>query len=261
MAKKKLFGGNIDPNCGTCAHGKLSYDGETVLCEHGGATPAHHHCRRFQYDPLRRTPMRRAPLEKYSPSDFALDTTTEDAEIEVLLASGQEQTDSAYAAVLNNLRTYLNETESPDVQTILAILDDVPDEEPPGEEEPLGEELLTEELLTEEQEAPALIIDDSPDIFEDLKHLTVALDTSSTPAAFRSLSLHLAAEGSDDEESDLSDVLPDTDVLALPSDDTEEDDILSADDLRFLSDSDLQDDEAASVTMNEDGSFSTHKRQ
>lgn len=243
MTKKKLFGGNVDPSCRTCAHGKLSYDSETVLCEHGGAVPSHHHCHRFQYDPLRRTPMRRAPLDGFSSSDFALDPTADTDELEPLTASGQEQTDSAYAAILNKLRAYLNDTESPDVQTILSILDDAP----ATEEQP------------EEQDVPALIPDDSPDIFEDLKQLTVSLDTSSTPAAFRSLSLHLAAEGSDEDDGDLSDLLPDTDVLALTAEDGEEEDMLSAADLRFLSDSDLQDDETAAVTMNADGSFSTHE--
>ncbi len=198
--------------------------------------------------------MRREPIGGFSASDFALDPTAESDDLTLLTASGQEQTDSAYAAILNKLRSYLNETESPDVQTILSILDDAPVEEPLDEESP------DEELPVEEQTAPAVVLDDSPDIFEDLKQLTVALDTSSTPAAFRSLALHLAAEGSDDDDNDLSDLLPDTDVLALTAEDGDEDDILSADDLRFLSDNDLQDDESAAVTMNEDGSFSTHKR-
>ena len=81
MAKKKLFGNKKEPRCETCAHGKLSANGESVLCVQGGALPLTHSCRRYRYDPLRRVPKRRPLLDEYSAADFALDeqVATEDA--------------------------------------------------------------------------------------------------------------------------------------------------------------------------------------
>ena len=44
--------------CKYCEHAKTLSDPDTMLCEKRGIVPAGHRCRRFRYDPLKRTPNR-----------------------------------------------------------------------------------------------------------------------------------------------------------------------------------------------------------
>ncbi len=62
--KKKMFGGGIEPRCEYCVHFS-----ESAPCRFGkSGTP----CRRFRYDPLRRTPVSPPPLKKHDPGEFTL---------------------------------------------------------------------------------------------------------------------------------------------------------------------------------------------
>lgn len=70
--RRKLYGNNISPSCEYCACARRAADGRVMLCSRKGIVPLYHHCRRFRYDPLKRTPYRQPALEKYNAEDFAL---------------------------------------------------------------------------------------------------------------------------------------------------------------------------------------------
>lgn len=53
--------------------GRRSSDGNAVLCSRKGVMPLYHHCRRFEYDPLRRIPTRPKGPGKFDEDDFRLD--------------------------------------------------------------------------------------------------------------------------------------------------------------------------------------------
>lgn len=73
MAKKKLFGNKPQPCCGTCALGKLSAEGDVVMCKHAGVVSTEHSCRRFRYDPLKRVPRRERRPEIFDEQTFSLE--------------------------------------------------------------------------------------------------------------------------------------------------------------------------------------------
>ena len=50
-----IFGKDIQKICLYCVHAR-DYSGSSVLCEYKGPVSDTHKCRRFCYDPLRRTP-------------------------------------------------------------------------------------------------------------------------------------------------------------------------------------------------------------
>ena len=68
-----LFRKDIEPRCLYCAKG-AAIGPEQVACMHQGIVPAGHHCRRFVYDPLKRTPPEPAApdFSKYKDEDFSL---------------------------------------------------------------------------------------------------------------------------------------------------------------------------------------------
>ena len=176
MAKKKLFGNVKEPRCETCALGKLSANGESVLCVQGGAVPLDHHCRRYQYDPLRRVPKRRPQLGEFSAADFALDDVQAPP---VAQLPAQETVPAPERSTFEHLFAYLDEHETPDADTIRAILNKtyVPEEEaqPAPQEEPTAEtetetEREPEEAKPEEAEperAPATESDDLSALSDD----------------------------------------------------------------------------------------------
>ncbi len=212
MAKKKLFGNKKEPRCETCAHGKLSANGESVLCVQGGALPLTHSCRHYQYDPLRRTPKRRPLLEEYSAADFALDELP--AETDAI-----PQEDSARAAdsdAIDRLLTYLDSHDTPDADTILAILSkpDADAESTPAEAD-------------QPQERSAVLSPDaSPDIAGDLERL----DMTAVPA----FALTPLTDG-EDEPDPLFLANGANEVVFFTDDRVDDDAPLSADDLVFLS--------------------------
>ena len=63
---------DISPSCSYCRHGRLSPDGETALCRKKGVVDKDFHCRRFEYDILKRQPKRPLPAQKFNPEDFEL---------------------------------------------------------------------------------------------------------------------------------------------------------------------------------------------
>ena len=56
-----LFRKDIEPRCAYCQKGSQINDTE-VACVKKGIVPVEHHCRAFQYDPLKRVPPRPVSL-------------------------------------------------------------------------------------------------------------------------------------------------------------------------------------------------------
>lgn len=68
-----LFRKDIQKDCAYCVHaGKI--DDETLICAKKGIVLSGSHCRRFQYDPLKRVPSRMKPQDfrSYDEVDFSL---------------------------------------------------------------------------------------------------------------------------------------------------------------------------------------------
>lgn len=71
--KKKLFNKkSITPACGVCEYGKLSLDGESVLCYKTGIRQIDSSCHGFKYDPLKRKPQKEPQMISFVKSDFEL---------------------------------------------------------------------------------------------------------------------------------------------------------------------------------------------
>ena len=68
-----LFRKNMEPRCGYCRFAAEAEPG-LVICRKRGIRPESEHCRKFRYDPLKRTPPkpRVADFEKYDKRDFSL---------------------------------------------------------------------------------------------------------------------------------------------------------------------------------------------
>ena len=56
MEKKLISKKKYPPACKYCEHGRLSPDSESVLCLNKGIVDPESKCRKFTYDPLKRTP-------------------------------------------------------------------------------------------------------------------------------------------------------------------------------------------------------------
>ena len=69
----KLFRKDMDPRCAYCEYGSQLNERE-VMCVKQGVMPVEGHCRRFRYDPLKRTPPRPATLdtEHLKEKDFSI---------------------------------------------------------------------------------------------------------------------------------------------------------------------------------------------
>ena len=70
--KCALVGKSISPACQYGELGRLSADGETVLCVHRGICPPYESCHKFSYDPLKRIPKPARALELYDTQEFSL---------------------------------------------------------------------------------------------------------------------------------------------------------------------------------------------
>ena len=71
--KNKLLNmDTVNKVCMNCAYGKHSPDGESVLCVKKGVMLPDSSCRRFEYDPLNRTPARPVNFGEFSAEDFEL---------------------------------------------------------------------------------------------------------------------------------------------------------------------------------------------
>lgn len=67
-----LFRKKIEPRCAYCMHGAIFAENQ-IACYYKGITDSTYHCRRFQYDPLKRVPPLPASLRRdYRDEDFTL---------------------------------------------------------------------------------------------------------------------------------------------------------------------------------------------
>ena len=69
-----LFRKDITPNCSYCLYGCIVTETECVCERKGIITNPRSACRRFRYDPMKRTPERPAALEEktFKAEDFSL---------------------------------------------------------------------------------------------------------------------------------------------------------------------------------------------
>ncbi len=72
MMKKKIIGENVAPKCEYCKHGTPAADGKHILCEKTGILDLDFACKKYVYDPLKRTPKRPTEAMEFSAEDFEL---------------------------------------------------------------------------------------------------------------------------------------------------------------------------------------------
>lgn len=76
---KNLFNKkSISASCSYCTYGKLSPNGENVLCLKKGLVDKDFACKKYKYDPLKRQPRRPRELEQFDAEDFSLDIDNEE---------------------------------------------------------------------------------------------------------------------------------------------------------------------------------------
>ena len=68
-----LFRKKMSHYCGYCQHGTAMGE-DQVLCCKRGVVSVDHNCRKFRYDPCKRTPpkMKALDFNKYQDTDFSL---------------------------------------------------------------------------------------------------------------------------------------------------------------------------------------------
>lgn len=68
-----LFRKKMPRSCAYCAHGAKIED-EMIVCAKKGIVPITGSCRKFQYDPCKRIPMKQKTMDfsKYDDHDFSL---------------------------------------------------------------------------------------------------------------------------------------------------------------------------------------------
>ena len=68
-----LFRKKIAKSCSYCSHG-TKIDEEQVLCVKKGVVPVNGKCRKFNYDPCKRVPLKPKALnfDKYNNEDYSL---------------------------------------------------------------------------------------------------------------------------------------------------------------------------------------------
>lgn len=68
-----LFRKKIQRACAYCTFGG-QIDEDNIICQKCGVVPSSHHCRRFRYDPLKRTPPKpkKQEFEQFKEADFTL---------------------------------------------------------------------------------------------------------------------------------------------------------------------------------------------
>ena len=70
--KKTIFGNTVSPKCIYCETGILTPDKKMVLCKKRGVMQPDSFCKKFRYDPLKRTPDTVALQTDFKPEDFSL---------------------------------------------------------------------------------------------------------------------------------------------------------------------------------------------
>ncbi len=203
MAHKKLYGNRREKACEICEYGKLTADGEAVLCARMGVVPSYHHCRRFRYDPLKRIPARRNPLPDFSQESFSLyepknppQTETDEAataknravtQTETLPPetdtdnplgaagpSGEEQGNPSALTLtremVERIQDYLHAETAP---TLSGILSQIDSQAPPP---------VTPADVPKENPPEKMVPDDTPDIYGDLERLTATRQSGEAQA-------------------------------------------------------------------------------
>lgn len=69
--KKKIIG-NVEPKCEYCKFGIEGADKKSILCPKKGVLDKDDHCKKFEYDPLKRVPRKAPTLMEFSEEDFEL---------------------------------------------------------------------------------------------------------------------------------------------------------------------------------------------
>ena len=73
MMKSKLFNKNAyEAVCRNCKNGRLSPEGESVLCVKKGIVDPDGKCRRYSYDPLKRVPITNDIKSDFKKEDFEI---------------------------------------------------------------------------------------------------------------------------------------------------------------------------------------------
>lgn len=69
---KKILGENVPPKCEYCAYSVPGQEEDALQCPKKGKVQPDDLCKKFSYDPLKRTPPRPKPLQTFSAEDFEL---------------------------------------------------------------------------------------------------------------------------------------------------------------------------------------------
>lgn len=67
-----FFDKGVKKSCVWCIHGRKSEYTDDVFCIKRGVTSADSYCRKYRYDPLKRTPERQSIPTDYKSEDFNL---------------------------------------------------------------------------------------------------------------------------------------------------------------------------------------------
>ncbi len=67
-----MFNFDITPACEYCLNGKKKKPTSPLLCSYKGVVSPYSRCKKFQYDPSKRTPKRTEKLKIHDPSEFLL---------------------------------------------------------------------------------------------------------------------------------------------------------------------------------------------
>ncbi len=69
---KSIYNKQLTPCCGYCANARLSPALKLIFCRYKGPVSELDVCRKYCYDPLKRTPHSVAELPTFSEEDFEL---------------------------------------------------------------------------------------------------------------------------------------------------------------------------------------------
>ncbi len=69
----KLFKGKTEPQCAHCEYAEYTSGQDVAVCRKiGGIMQLHSKCKKFKYDPLKRTPKKASLKRDFSKEDFEL---------------------------------------------------------------------------------------------------------------------------------------------------------------------------------------------
>ena len=138
MKSKLLNKDAYEAICRNCKHGRLSPEGDTVLCVKKGIVDPDGSCRRYSYDPLKRVPRKMPAVREANPEDF-------DLSLEVCMS---EKPKNEIPAVVEEIPVAAEEETSEAVDESPEIAEELPEipEDTPDE---------AEEQESEETEIPA----------------------------------------------------------------------------------------------------------